>query len=68
MAFPALLALGHEPDDGTAIARLNGGRVRFANKQAVRAREQLAVIVLLTRLDLTLLKGRQALQQLLRTG
>ena len=40
MAFPSPLALGHEPDDGTALARLNGRGVRFANKQAVRAREQ----------------------------
>src|SRR5215467_3378230 len=38
--WPAPLALGHEPDDGTALARFNGGRVRFANKQAVRTREQ----------------------------
>ena len=40
MAFPSPLALGHEPDDGTALARLNRRGVRFANKQAVRAREQ----------------------------
>jgi|SRR6516165_3978530 len=39
-AFPLPLALGREPDDGTTLARLNGRRVRFANKQAVRAREQ----------------------------